>query len=367
MKLAHTLQIIADDPMSFYNGSLAADIIADITERGGNMTLKDLWTYKVDESLLSTLQLSNGNFTTYSAKPPAGGTAFQYILNILDGFNMTQDDQEHMALVKHRMVEAFKFSFAKRGEFGDSSVVNVSAVLDDMLNLDTGKDVRARIDDERTYSAEHYFPVHSFVDDSGTSHVSVLTADGSAVALTSTINMYFGSTVRGNRTGIIFNNQMGDFSTPDTLNPLNGLSENVNNYPEAGKRPMSSTCPTIVLDENDNVRLVIGGAGGPRIPTAVAQVFINHLWLGMPLWKAMSYPRLHHQLSPQRTLYESGMCKHQVADLKAKGHNLVVASFFGRIAAIEAVANVCSPALPTLNTCIHATADPRRYTTADGY
>ena len=85
----------------------------------------------------------------------------------------------------------------------------------------------------------------------------------------------FGSGFLSPSTGIVLNDLMDDFSFPNTGN-LNGLEPSRANFVKPGKRPLSSMCPTIILDENGDASMVLGAAGGMRITTAVAQVNISH-------------------------------------------------------------------------------------------
>ena len=80
----------------------------------------------------------------------------------------------------------------------------------------------------------------------------------------------------GDKTGIIYNNQMDDFSVPNQINYF-GFKEAKANFIKPGKRPMSSMCPLIILDNNDHVRLVLGASGGSKIISAVAQVILIFL------------------------------------------------------------------------------------------
>ena len=88
--------------------------------------------------------------------------------------------------------------------------------------------------------------------------------------------------VRGSRTGIIFNNEMDDFSTPGIVNSY-GYVPSPSNFIEPGKRPMSSMSPTIVLDKDGNVRMGAGAAGGSRIITGILMVSISITYKGSSL------------------------------------------------------------------------------------
>ncbi|XP_005105286.1 glutathione hydrolase 1 proenzyme isoform X2 [Aplysia californica] len=321
-ELARTFRTIADDPFSFYNGSLAADIVSDITDEGGIITEEDLANYSLTPSAPTNMSLPGG-YQVYSTPPPGSGLVLGYILGILSGYNMDSSNiatTEGEILTYHRIVEAFKFAFGKRSGLGDDLFHDNSENAVNMTSLAVCEEIRQRISDEKTHDTAFYDPPFSVANDSGTTHISVIDGEGNAVSVTSTINTYFGSKVRGSRTGIVFNNEMDDFSTPGTVNYF-GLPASPANFIQPGKRPMSSMCPAIVWDNNEQrVKMVSGGAGGSKITTATALNIIDVLWLGISLPESIDKPRLHHQLVPNAIMLEKTFSKVILNGLKAKGH-----------------------------------------------
>lgn len=99
---------------------------------GGIVTKSDLLNYKVKVKAPLTVKLANGNYTIYSVRPPASGAIYEFILNILDGYNFSPadfTDQSRRALAYHRIAEAFKFAYARRSALGDEDYVNVTQVI----------------------------------------------------------------------------------------------------------------------------------------------------------------------------------------------------------------------------------------------
>ena len=142
------------------------------------------------------------------------------------------------------------------------------------------------------------------VDDSGTTHLSVADAAGNAVAITETINTPFGSGITVPGTGIVLNNEMDDFSiAPNRPNAYGLVDTRGANAIEPGKRPLSSMTPTIVL-RDDQLLLVTGSPGGPRIISTVLLSILNVVDYGLDVMAAVSAPRIHHQWQPDALVVE---------------------------------------------------------------
>ncbi|XP_022086375.1 gamma-glutamyltranspeptidase 1-like [Acanthaster planci] len=320
IKLAETYKKLAEGgENAFYKGDLADDIVADIADRGGIITKADLENYQVRRK--EPLMFELDGMKVYSPPPPGSGAVYALIMNILQGYGIGPDSiatTEAEILTTHRMVEAFKFAYAGRSFLGDEDYVDVKEVVANMTSQSYADSLRAAIDDNMSHDPSYYTAYYN-QPDGGTSHLSVVDTYGNAVAATSTINLYFGSKVRGNRTGILFNDLMDDFSKPGEPNAF-GVPPSVSNFIRPGKRPMSSMTPTIVLDHEGKVKLVVGASGGTRITTGVAQVSVDALWYGDSIKDAIQRRRFHHQLVPNNVTYEAGFNQDVIDGLRAKGH-----------------------------------------------
>jgi len=363
--LGETLRKIAlNGPKEFYEGETAKNLVDDIQKAGGIITMEDLASYKVQWEEPITHQLKNMGYTIVSSPPPGSGAILASILGVMDAYQPTALDR-HRPLSWHRFIEACKFGFAKRTEMGDWRYGPIRDQVVDLVTNLTSQDwvehIKTSIDDTRTYlDAEHYGAESSLHEDHGTCHHSVLSPDGDAVSVTASVNLIWGCKFMSPTTGIIMNNQMDDFASPNITSAYN-VPPSPNNFIAPGKRPMSSMSTTIILDNDGRVISVIGASGGTKIITAVAQVLLRVLYLGQDVKQAVDARRYHHQLFPMNLGYEDGVTQWLVEGLKDYGHNTTDSKFRVGGAAVQAIF------VDPKTGVIQANADFRKGGTADGF
>ena len=349
-KLAQTLQKIAENPEDFYNGSIANDLIKDITSLGGIMTIKDLNSYSVKVRQSLNVSIGGGEYSLLTVPPPGSGAVVAYVLNILDNFNKTcdqRDDTNERILSFHRFIESLKFAFAKRLHLGDPDFTDNSPTLADMTSKAFAKSTQKKIG-EKAQPLEYYGLTGLKINDEGTGHISVVAPNGDTVSVTSSINSIFGSKRISQSTGIILNNEMKDF-TIDTE------SQKSPNGVAGGKRPLSSMSPSIIVDRNGETKLVIGGIGGTRIISSVSQVLYETLWRCYSLKESTDTSRLYYDINTNNVLYEAEFPKVYIDGLYHFGHQLEADHIISSVYSI----------LRT-NSTLHTLVDHRKGGSSDG-
>jgi len=363
--LGDTIKAIAEEgPGVFYGGRIGEALIKDVQAAGGILTMNDLRSYKVQWEEAVKYHLRNGGFTLISSPPPGSGVITNSILAVMDLYNPDPLDR-HRPLYWHRLIEATKFAFGKRTEMGDWSYPPIREHVKEIVaNLSSHKwnlHIKEKINDFQTSLDPAYYGANTtFEEDHGTCHHSFLSPEGDAVSVTASVNLIWGCKFMSPSTGVIMNNQMDDFASPNITSAYN-VPPSPNNFIAPGKRPMSSMSTTIVVDDQGRVRAVAGASGGTKIITAVAQVLLNIMYLGKNVKEAVDMRRFHHQLFPMNLNYEDGLTTWLLDAMHGYGHNMTYSKYRVGGAAVQAIA--VDPRTGTIT----ANADFRKKGTVDGF
>ncbi|CDK13482.1 Gamma-glutamyltranspeptidase 1 [Caenorhabditis elegans] len=323
--LLETFRLLANstDPIAdFYTGRLAEQLAKEFEANGGIIRLQDFKNYKSivhDSKNVIYTKLKNGRGVC-GPPPPSGSAVAQAILNVMDGFEYNMKSFNEIATLYHHFLESSKFSYAARSWLGDPQfVANATEIAKNITSKEWADWVRSKITDT-THPDDYYGgSFEAPPQDHGTTHVSIIDADGNAVSVTSTINLYLGALVSSESTGILWNNEMDDFSTPGHPNFF-GFPPSPANFIRPGKRPMSSQSPLVIFNTKGAELMAVGGAGGSTIISGVAGVALHALWLKADVKQAVDAPRMHNQLQPNYTWYEPNFPKAYVKSLIDRGH-----------------------------------------------
>ena len=277
--LAATLErIAAEGPAAFYEGPVAEAVAAELGRLGGVFGAGDLKAYQA--KLRPPVSGKYRGWDIFSAAPPTGGgTHVIELLNIMEGFDVRRLGRGSARLL-HLLAEAMKMTFAdKAANSGDPDFFAIPAAT--FTDKAYAAKLRERIR-ERQARFDYAPPSLTVPERESTSHLSVADERGNVVALTQSINSFFGSGIVVPGTGVLLNNHMADFDErpggPNAIGP--------------GKRPASSIAPTVVARDGRPV-LVLGTPGATRIVSALAQIIINIVDFGLGLDEAIEAPRVH--------------------------------------------------------------------------
>ncbi len=331
--LARTLTLIAErGPKALYGGEVGDSLVAAMKAGGGIITKEDLQRYKPEWR--TPIESKYRGYTLFTMPPASsGGITITETLNMLETWDALP--AWGTASYAHILGSAYQRAFIDRNsKLADPAFVDVP--LDQLTSKEYARKLAATIDPRRKTPTPT--DGKQIVDRMHTTHYSVVDDKGNAVATTTTINNGYGSGVYLKNVGFFMNDEMDDFATAPGKPNMFGLVQYEQNAIAPGKRMLSAMSPTIVLDPDGELLLVVGAAGGPRIITATSQVILNVIDHRMSLADAMRAPRLHHQALPDTLVIETNGLLPGVEDsLRAMGHGI---RYIGGIANVNAVMRV---------------------------
>jgi len=322
--LARTLEYVQlHGPDGFYRGPVATSIAGFLAGQGLPWTAEELASYRVVER--EPLQGAYRDWTVFSMGPPSsGGIALLQTLGQLER-------RDHHAMEygsvdwTRTLAQSLTHAFADRATYGGDPD-HVTVPVADLLAAPTLDALVQRtppagpVGMREAGMAGLRGDIQSVIPtDGGTSHLSVLDGLGNAVALTTTINLWFGSGQIDPGSGVVLNDEMDDFAARPGVPNQFGLVQSENSAPGAGRRPLSSMTPTLVLDGDGRVVLAVGAAGGPRIITGTMQTLLGVLDRGLSPTDAVRAPRVHHQWFPADVFFEDGFSAETREALAAEG------------------------------------------------
>jgi gamma-glutamyltranspeptidase/glutathione hydrolase len=322
---ASTLRTFAEQgARPFYAGPIAADIVAKVTGHAGNpgdMTAADLAGYRVvaREPVCGRYRV----YTVCGMGPPSSGAiAVQQILGLVERVDLGRLGPGPVAA--HWIAEAGRLAFADRNLFvADPAFADVpTAGLIDRgylaargnLISETRSLGVAQAGDPPRRRAQHFAPADDQIE-RGTSHISIIDANGDAVSMTTTIEDGFGARLMTAH-GFLLNNELTDFNFVPEVN-----GRPVANRVEPGKRPRSSMAPTIVFDAHGRLYIVAGSPGGSQIIGYVAKTLIGLIDWRLDPQQAVDLPNFGSRNGP--TEVERGTeAEAWTPALQARGHEV---------------------------------------------
>jgi len=333
-QLAATLRTISrDGEAAFYRGPIARAVVRASRANGGILTLQDFAGYSIEER--RPLHCSYRGYDIASAPPPSsGGVTLCEILNVTSRYPLGSWGW-NSARSAHYTAEAARRAFSDRNAYlGDPDFVRNPVAQ--LLSAGHAAKLRSTIAADRATPTVDVHPAleppaHEHAQ---TTHFSIVDRDGDAVALTYTINDWFGADVIARNTGFFLNDEMDDFTTNPGRPNMYGLVQGTPNAIEPQKRPLSSMAPTIVTRAG-KLFMVTGSPGGPRIITIVLSTLQNVIDYGMNVQGAVDAPRFHMQGLPDELQYERNAFSADAArTLRAMGYALHGLSDWGSAEAI---------------------------------
>lgn len=275
--LARTLKGVAEHGTDyFYRGEVARRIAKSFQKNGGGLTADDLAHYKA--KWVNPISTTYRGYTIYTQPPSSSAVAVLEQLNILEGYDLKalgENSPEYL----HLLGEVMRLAVADRNRYvGDPEFIKVP--VDKLVSKQYAADRRQLIHLDSTMSVATAGDFGK-PEETHTTHLNVVDADGNMVALTQTLGDFFGSHVVAADTGVLFSDEMRhlhlDANDPSRLEP--------------GKRSRSNESPIIILKDGKPY-MAIGTPGSDGIWQFLVQVIANVIDFGMDIQTAITAPRI---------------------------------------------------------------------------
>ncbi len=314
--LAKTLRALAlKGKAGFYEGEVAQRLVQESRRHGGIWSLADFRQYRVKERK-PVVGRYRGWRIVSAAPPSSGGVVLLEMLNMLSAKDLNGLKPADRV---HYLVEVMRRAYADRARWlGDADYVQMP--LQRLMSMAYARQLAKSIVMNKATPSSSLDSVRPEGHD--TTHFSILDKDGNRVAATLSINYPFGSGFVAEGTGVLFNDEMDDFSIKPGVANVYGLVGAEANAIAPGKRMLSSMSPTFI--ENPDHVGILGTPGGSRIITMVLLGVLEAVE-GRNVETWVSRPRFHHQYLPDVIQVEPGAFDAGLkAALERKGHVLDV-------------------------------------------
>lgn len=331
--LGHTLERIRDNGRAgFYEGKTAEDIEAEMKRGKGLITKEDLKNYK--STWRTPIMADYKQYKVVSMPPSSsGGVCLIQLLKSVEPYPIKEWGFNSVKHV-HLMVEAERRVYADRSKFlGDPDFYKVP--INEMIDANYNKGRMSTFTEDKATPSSKVLPgTIAGYESEETTHFSIVDPQGNAVAVTTTLNGWFGSYVVVGGSGFFLNNEMDDFSSKPGVPNMFGVLGGEANKIEPNKRMLSAMTPTIV-EKNGKVHIVLGSPGGSTIITSVFQVILNVTEFGMGMQEAVNAKRVHSQWQPDQISPEyKAISKEDSLTLVKMGHRFSSRKSIGRVDAI---------------------------------
>lgn len=307
--LAATMEAVADKGRDgFYDGPVAEALTRAVQRAGGPLAMEDMLSHRSDwaEPISTTYR----GLTCYQHPPSSQGLAHLMMLNILEGFDLTNVGEDSADYL-HLVVEATKAAFVDRDRFiTDPGFSRVP--LERLLSKEYAAEVRSRIDLNRAAPPS---PATAAAGD--TTCTVTVDGQGNAVSVIQSLYHAFGSGFVAGATGVLLQNRGAFFSLDD---------EHVNRL-EPGKRTLHTLMPGMVFRDQRPyiVYGTMGGEGQPQIQTALVTRVVD---FGHDVQAAIDRPRWVYGRTwgaiTSDLQVEDRFCEPVVSMLRARGHAMRV-------------------------------------------